>query len=165
MGRKRRESAEVYTRSAQDMRRADPPLIWGAYIIRPTDRKYEDIREAPNAPGIYAWYSRAGDLMYVGRSVAIASRLRQHQRRTAFWATPSLYSYRLVPPELVAGVEVAHIDALSPRENRSKDSASTPFQDALTAAIEAAWQDVLSAQQARLDAAYTKLAEQIAARL
>lgn len=140
-------------------------MEWGAYIIRPTDRKYEDIREAQNEPGVYAWYSRRGDLMYIGRSVAIATRLHQHRTGTAFTMTPSLFSFRVVPRELVAGVEVAHIDALDPPENRSRDSSSTPFQDELEAAIDAAWRDVLPAQKERVYAAYTAYLEQIAARL
>jgi hypothetical protein len=155
------ESPGICTQSAHDVR----PLDWGAYIIRPTDQKHEDIYAAPNVPGIYAWYSRAGDLMYVGRSVAIATRLRQHRQGTVFDATPSLYSYRLIPFELMAGVEVAHIDTLSPPENRYRDSYSTPFQHDLEAAIEAIWRDVLPAQRERLHAGYMRLAEQIAARL
>lgn len=141
------------------------PLEWGAYIIRPSDQKYEDIRRAPNEPGIYAWYSRRGDLMYIGRSVAIATRLRQHQTGTCFTMTPTLFSFRVVPRELMSGVEVAHIDTLAPPENRYRDSFSTPFQDELERAIDAAWRDVLADQKARVYAAYSAYIEQIAARL
>jgi hypothetical protein len=57
------------------------PLEWGGYIIRPSDEKHSSYAGFPNEPGIYAMYSRVGDLMYVGRSVAIATRLRQHALR------------------------------------------------------------------------------------
>lgn len=159
MVRKRHESPEECTRIAHD------PLDWGGWFIRPTDRKYENIREAPNTPGIYAWYARNGYLMYVGRSVNIATRLRQHREGTCFMATPSLFSFREVPDRLIAGVEAAHILALSPIENRAGETSRTPFHDAMMAAIDAAWRDVLPAQKTWLDAAYTKLMEEIAARL
>lgn len=160
MGRKRQETPEECTRNAQGM-----PLAWGGYIIRPADQKHEDIRLAPNTSGIYAWYARNGYLMYVGRSVNIAARLRQHRAGTCFTATPSLYSFRRVPEHLIAGVEGAHIRTLSPIENRAGESRSTPFQQEMEAAIDAAWCDALPVQIAWLNDAYTKLNEQIAAQL
>lgn len=159
MGRKRQETAEECTETAQGM-----PLAWGGYIIRPTDRKYGDIRQAPNTSGIYAWYAQNGYLMYVGRSVQIATRLRQHQM-TSFTARPSLFSFREVPERLIAAVEGAHIRVLAPIENRAGESRSTSFQKELEAAIEAEWRDVLPVQTEWLEAAYMKIAEQIAASL
>jgi hypothetical protein len=142
---------------------AELPLTWGGYIIRPTDAKYRDIREAPNECGIYGWYSGDGDLMYVGRSVAIATRLRQHRLGTHFMGgEPAYFSFKLVPERFVAGVEVAHIRTLEPPENTLMESRSVPFWDALVAAIDSIWADDLPRQRARLDARYTELAEQIA---
>lgn len=141
------------------------PLEWGGWIIRPTDAKHEDIRSAPNTSGIYAWYAKNGYLMYVGRSVRIATRLRQHREGTCFTATPSLFSYREVPEHLIAGVEAAHINALNPIENRAGESRSTPFREAMEAALEAAWRDVLPVQREWLNAAYMRLAQEFAASL
>jgi hypothetical protein len=156
MGRKRRETAEECTRNAQEM-----PLAWGGYIIRPTDRRYADIREAPNTSGIYAWYAKNGYLMYVGRSVQIATRLRQHQM-TSFTARPSLFSFLEVPDRLIAAVEGAHIRVLAPIENRAGESRSTSFQKEMEAAIEAEWRDVLPVQTEWLDAAYSRIMAAVA---
>lgn len=142
------------------------PLEWGGYIIRPTDEKHQSFAGFPNAPGVYALYTSVGDLMYVGRSVAIATRLRQHDG-TAFWGgKPSLYSFRLVPLGFIAAVECAHIQALAPPENQFMEvGGHAAMRRPMISAIERIWREALPAQRERLDAAYTVIAEQIAARL
>src|SRR5213592_540796 len=104
------------------------------------------------SPGIYAWYTRNGYLMYVGRSANISNRLRQHQQGTCFTATPSLFSYRLVPERLIAGVEAAHLLALDPIENRAGEARRAPFHDAMMQAISSAWCEALSVQTEWLNA-------------
>lgn len=143
------------------------PLVWAGYIIRPCDRKFSNYQDFPNTSGIYAMYTAAGDLTYIGRSVAIHSRLRQHARTTFFWGgDPSLYSYREVPEVLCSAIEVAHIKALQPIENQFTESGGYEWlQRLMTPAIECAWRDVRPAQAERIDALYGKLAEQIASRL
>jgi hypothetical protein len=161
MGRNRQETPEECTRNAQAM-----PLAWGGYIIRPSDPKFTDRRQAPNDCGIYAWYTRDCELMYVGRSKAISTRLVQHDKGTNFCGgRPTYYSYRLIPEHLVSGVENAHIRALNPRENMYAEGWSVAFGEELEAAIQRAWREVLPAQTASLEKKYTALAEQIAARL
>jgi hypothetical protein len=139
---------------------------WPDWIIRPTDEKLTNIREAPNDAGIYGWYSGDGDLMYIGRSIAIATRLQQHRMSTMFFGgDPVFYSYRLVPYQLIGAVEVAHIDTLDPPENRYRDSYSAPFVPAMCAELRKLWEPVLPAQRARLDARSMEIAQQIASRL
>jgi hypothetical protein len=161
MGRKRRETPEECTRNAQGL-----PLAWGGYIIRPTDQKYPSIRHIPDCSGIYGWYTRDGDLMYVGRSRRMRSRLRDHHM-PSFGG--SMLSYRLVPEQYLAGVEMAHIKTLEPYHNDAREAAGLPFWDAMCGAIDAAWQDVWPVMYERVYATeraiVRKVAEQIAARL
>ena len=142
------------------------PLVWGGYIIRPADTKYSNVYDAPNAPGIYGWYTSKGDLMYIGRSVAIQTRLRQHERQTVFWGgSPTYYSYKLVPECALLPVEVAHIKALQPVENQFLEAGYPSVQDQMIPAIKQVWGDELPRQKARLESQYRALAEQIASRL
>lgn len=142
------------------------PLTWGGYIIRPTDPKFTDIRQAPNVPGIYAMYTKDGDLMYVGRSVAISDRLWQHKRRSHFVdARPVFYSWREVPEFAIAGVEVAHIKALTPIENRFMEAGVHAIHDQMMEAISATWADCLPEMKRRIDENLTRDLEQIASRL
>lgn len=141
---------------------ASASLDWGGYIIRPTDRKYPSIHGIPNSSGIYGWYSRDGDLLYIGRSVSMNSRLRDHHMPC--WGG-SMLSYREVPLEYLAGVEMAHIRTLAPYHNVAREGASLPFWKDFCAAIDAAWCEVLPAMQERVEARETAIAEQIAARL
>lgn len=138
------------------------PLEWGGWIIRPTDRKYQRSEEIPNSSGIYAWYSREGDLLYVGRSKAMNTRLWDHHM--VFWGGV-LLSYREVPEEYLNGVEMVHIKTLAPSQNVARQAAALPFWGAMSQAIDRAWQDVLPAMKERIAARDTALAEQIAARL
>jgi hypothetical protein len=143
------------------------PLEWGGYIIRPSDEKHSSYAGFPNEPGIYAMYSRVGDLMYVGRSVAIATRLRQHAQGTYFFGgSPSMYSFKLVPEPLITAVEVAHIKALEPPENVLRESGGKiSLIETMVPAIHQIWAYELPRQRARLDTYYRETAEQIAARL
>jgi hypothetical protein len=142
------------------------PLEWGGYIIRPDDAKFKNVADAPNDPGIYGWYTADQDLVYIGRSTAIASRLRQHQRRTFFWGgDPVFFSFRTVPLTLIAGVECAHIRALGTMENSFMESKSVAFGADLETAIQQAWEKVFTEQRDRVSARYHALAEKIAARL
>jgi hypothetical protein len=156
--RKRQESSEICTEIAQDAL----PLEWGGFIIRPTDRKYTSIHDIPNACGIYAWYSWDGDLLYVGRSRSMSSRLRGHHMPD--WGG-RLLSYRLVPERHLAGVEMAHIKTLGPYHNQALEASSLPFWGAMCSAIDQAWQDVLPAMQERVEARESAIVDQIAARL
>lgn len=145
---------------------ADMPLVWGGYIIRPDDEKFSSYRGFPNEPGIYGMYTKDQDLIYIGRSVAIASRLRQHARRTFFQGgDPSFYSYRLVPECAIMAVEVAHIKALGPRENQFMEVGGCLLREPMTPAVAHVWRDALPVQRARVDARYSEMMEQIAARL
>jgi hypothetical protein len=138
------------------------PLDWAGWIIRPTDQKYPSIYDLPNTSGIYAWYSKEGDLLYIGRSVAMNSRLRQHHMG-AFGGR--MLSYREVPERYLAGVEMAHINTLAPFHNEAREASSLPFWDDMCAAIELAWLDVWPAMNARVAARESAINEQIAARL
>ncbi len=142
------------------------PLTWAGYIIRPTDEKYADVADAPQESGIYGWYTSHGDLMYVGRSNSIRSRLRQHERGTIFLGgRPTFYSYKLVPDCAIVGVEVAHIKALAPRENSFMEAGCSLLNEQMIAAIEHVWKDAMPVQVARLDAQYSAIIQQIADRL
>lgn len=138
------------------------PLEWGSYIIRPTDAKLPGISHVPNSSGIYAWYSRQGDLLYIGRSVSMNTRLRRHHM--TLWGGV-LLSYRLVPHHLLAGVEMAHIKTLGPYHNAAEQSDGLPFWDAMCAAIDSAWRDVWPEMSERVRARERAITEQIAARL
>ena len=138
------------------------PLAWGGYIIRPTDRKYPSIRDIPRASGIYGWYSRDGDLLYVGRSRCMGSRLRDHHM-PSFGGV--MLSYRMVPEQYLDGVEMAHIKTLEPFHNEACEAADTPFWNAMCAAIDAAWRDVWPTMLERVRARETAIHEQIASRL
>jgi hypothetical protein len=159
MGRKRQGFAAIHTEIAQEV---PLPLEWGGYIIRPTDEKFDSIYDLPNDGGVYAWYSREGDLLYVGRSIEMNSRLRRHHM--PLWGGV-LLSYRIVPDRYLAGVERAHIDALCPYHNVSRESANLPFWGSFCQAIRAAWEDVLPAMKERVRTREHEIAEQIAGRL
>jgi hypothetical protein len=118
--------------------------------------------EVPNSSGIYAWHSRDGDLLYIGRSVSMNSRLRRHHMPC--WGGAML-SYRLVPGEYLAGVEMAHIKTLEPFHNAAQESDGLPFWGAMCAAIDAAWRGVWPEMRERVRARESAIAEQIAARL
>jgi hypothetical protein len=137
------------------------PLEWGAYVIRPTDAKVRP-QDVPNSCGIYAWHSREGDLLYIGRSVSMNSRLRRHHMPMYGGFT---LSYRLVPSEYLAGVEMAHIKTLEPFHNAAQESDGLPFWGAMCAAIDAAWRGVWPEMRERVRARESAIAEQIAARL
>jgi hypothetical protein len=160
MGSKRLESPMVCTESALD-RRQRAPLDWGGYILRPTDPKVRAL-DVPNSSGIYAWHSRDGDLLYIGRSVSMNSRLRMHHM-PGFGGFA--LSYRLVPEEFLAGVEMAHVKTLEPFHNVAHEAAGLPFWDAMCGAIDAAWRDVWPEMRERVQARESAIIEQIAARL
>ena len=142
------------------------PLEWGAYIIRPEDRKHTNTREASNGPGIYAWYTADQDLIYVGQSVHIATRLFQHQTGTFFWlGVPSYFSFREVPLQYLDAVEAAHIRVLAPYENKSWGRGSCEFGAELSAAIQQAWADVRPAQHDRIDAISDRMSEELAEKI
>jgi hypothetical protein len=143
------------------------PLDWGGYILRPTDPHYPWSRHrlAPHESGIYALHSCDGDLMYVGRSNDIGGRLLRHKTRSAFSIDPHYFSFRRVPRNLIAAIEVAHIKALCPHENEFEESAATFFTPQLRDAICAAWADVLPEINQRVHERYSQEMEQIAARL
>jgi hypothetical protein len=138
------------------------PLEWGAYIIRPTDKKYPRIYDVPNQSGVYAWYSREGDLLYIGRSLSMNSRLRSHHMPGFGGA---MLSYRLVPEKYLAGVEMAHVKTLEPFHNSARESADLPFWGAMCAAIDGAWRDIWPEMYERVRARESAINEQIAARL
>ena len=89
----------------------------------------------------------------------------QHKRGTHFHGgDPTYFSFRAVPEEFIIGVEVAHIRALSPPENMYRESGRCHI-DGFQQAVEQVWADALPAQTERIEAHYSRLAEQIAARL
>lgn len=149
------------SRAVSSAERHPGPLDWGGYILRPTDAKVRP-QDVPNSSGIYGWHSREGDLLYIGRSVTMNSRLRRHHMPV--WGGFSL-SYRLVPAEYLAGVEMAHIKTLEPFHNAAQESDGLPFWDAMCGAIDAAWRDVWPPMRERVRARESAIAEQIAARL
>jgi|GEM_PF-4003765 len=138
------------------------PLEWADYLIRPTDQKYPTTQGIPNASGVYAWYSRDGDLLYIGRSLTLNTRLRKHHM-PMFGGV--LLSYRPVPDEYLAGVEMAHVKTLEPFHNEAREACGLPFWDDLCRAIDAAWADVLPGMRARVIAHDRETNEQIAAGL
>lgn len=96
------------------------PKCWQNLLILPTDQRFSDIQDLPTDPGLYAMYTQDGRLMYVGKSNNIHHRLRQHERRS-FWFNdwPAFYSCRPIEDHVMLHrVEVAHIYALTPSENR-----------------------------------------------
>lgn len=145
---------------------ASMPLVWGGYIMRPGDTKYTDTKDAPNEPGLYAWHSADGDLMYIGRSNTVRDRLRRHLAHSCFFSgEPRFFSFRRVPKAFLATMEVAHIQALEPLENIFEESAGVSVRGFIEPAIEAAWASVRAEQQERLYRRYSAHVEQIAARL
>lgn len=142
------------------------PEVWGEYIIRPTDERLASIGDAPNSPGIYAYYSQDGDLMYIGRSTSIINRLKQHRDETWFSSgRPACYSFRLVPMDVLPGVEMAHVKTLAPFENRSAEARSLPYWDAFCAEIAKCWGDAADDHRERVAARSIKLSEQMAERM
>lgn len=138
------------------------PLTWGGFIIRPTDPKFAEFRHVPNVSGVYAWYSRDGDLLYIGRSTSMNSRLRGHHMPMLGGVS---FSFRPVPYRHLNGVEMAHIDTLRPFQNAGYEAEHLDFWDDFCAAIDSAWRDVLPEQEARVAARNREDAARMAATL
>lgn len=101
------------------------PDEWKNLLILPNAELLQDRKQIDNCPGIYAVYGADRQLAYIGKSKAVATRLRDHWLQTFFFNTvPTYFTFREIEdPILQRDMEVAHIHALRPPENMRYDPA------------------------------------------
>jgi hypothetical protein len=91
--------------------------------------------------GVYALFNEDGRMNYVGQSVDVGSRVIEHMTRKGRKARLPFAEYRCVevPAELMRAVEIAHIYALGPLENKKLEQPSWAFHVEAARVLRAAW--------------------------
>lgn len=67
---------------------------------------------------LYRWWDENGELLYVGKSVALFNRIQSHRRNSAFFAEAAAMTIQRLPnAEDLASAEIAAIASENPRYN------------------------------------------------
>lgn len=113
---------------------------WLAMALGPDATRYAPTERCPADGGVYLLWAN-DEPIYVGQSLSLSYRITQHS-----WAAQrgarrpfDAYSAVEVPPELMVHVEVAHIHALAPRDNRRIDIPSWRHHEAFVQHIRSHW--------------------------
>jgi len=127
---------------------AAKPLVllttWAQHILRPAVERVDAWlfagHPADQGPGIYGLFD-GERLIYVGKSARLASRLQQHQTAMKYARGQDYTSYACiaVPEDLCGHIEIAHIHALEPKNNRQYKPGRWDHHDDLVGLIKEAW--------------------------
>ncbi len=110
---------------------------WTPYVVG-IDMPLQARGEQPAADsGVYFLFAPDGGMTYIGQSLSIGYRLRQHALGRDF----SHFGCIAVPDNMLNGVEGAYIEALDPAENRMAVTGMVPaWRAEMVEAIRDRWQ-------------------------
>lgn len=116
---------------------------WMSMVLDPSCSVYaaEDTPQEASAPGIYMLFGPADELLYVGKSNDINTRICSHYRlRRSRGGIPfAQFAFLPLPAYAVRDIEVAHIYALEPPHNKLFERISWQQHDAMIQHIQTVW--------------------------
>jgi hypothetical protein len=135
------------------------PLHWGAYLLRPEMQLYAPNHPAPTACAIYGLFSADGRVLYIGRTVQLQARIRQHLFASLRGLRGKFdrYGFRLAPEHMLRDFEIAHIQALYPEQNYSCENPEWEPHDEMVAALRCIWRERAQPARAKKPVPYWRL--------
>lgn len=120
------------------------PKSWWEHMVLTPDTLAVHWRERHphmNGSGIYMLAGRDGGLDYIGKSKDLYQRINQHCLGAQYGREPQYHSYACIelPEHAYHDVEVAHIYALEPPNNRKYDLTGWPAHAEMVKHIKEIW--------------------------
>jgi hypothetical protein len=114
---------------------------WRCHLIVPTTKKHPLNEFAPDVSGIYGLYSKEGALRYIGKSIGLERRIRDHWNDSMYGRRSKFYAWSCVPipKEHMTDIETAHIVGLQTIDNKRFDYSKNTNHMDMVDAIRAAW--------------------------
>lgn len=121
---------------------ARPLVLLSTSILTPHAPRADawNLFDLEDDSGIYGLFD-ADKLIYVGKARSLVSRLQQHQTAMKYGRGQDFTAYAcmVVPEEEMGRIEIAHIYALRPPNNRLYEPVRWAGHDALVGQIKEAW--------------------------
>jgi hypothetical protein len=117
------------------------PLEWGAYLLRPDMDLQPMERQPPMVCAVYGLFSAEGRLVYVGQTIQLPLRIKQHRVDSlrGLRGKFARYGYRVAPEHMLRDFEIAHIHALKPEQNYAYERPEWEPHEEMAGALRSMW--------------------------